>query len=185
MGERLTAQQRKEQLVGIGLRLLVDTPLHEFSVDRVAEQAGISRSLLFHHFPTKREYYLAVVRAASRGMVHAVDVVPHDDPAAMIAALVAFVRRHRATYLAFVSPSGGDELVRDVNAETRAELVRRFARAAGVDDELGVLQVRGWIAYAEELVIAWTGSRGAEQDDALVVLLLTGLRRLLASAEDA
>ena len=34
-------------------------------IDEVARRAGISRSLLFHYFATKREYYTAVTRAAA------------------------------------------------------------------------------------------------------------------------
>ena len=49
----------------IGLELLPTTPVQELTIDEVARRAGISRSLLFHYFATKREYYTAVTRAAA------------------------------------------------------------------------------------------------------------------------
>lgn len=187
MVTRLTADERKRQLIGIGLQLLVSVPVDEVSLDQVAHRAGISRSLLFHHFPTKRDYYLAVVRAASRRMVHAVDV-PRDGEGAvqlraMCAGMVAFIRRRRGPYLTFVrGAGGGDAAVSAIKAEVRDELVDRFAAecALAADDAAGRLQVRGWLAYAEELILVWTGEQETdERDPELVELLLTALDRLL------
>ena len=62
---RRTAGDRRAQLVQIGLELLPTTPVQELTIDEVARRAGISRSLLFHYFATKREYYTAVTRAAA------------------------------------------------------------------------------------------------------------------------
>src|SRR5947209_6335587 len=62
---RRTADDRRAQLVQIGLELLPTTPVQELTIDEVARRAGISRSLLFHYFATKRDYYTAVTRAAA------------------------------------------------------------------------------------------------------------------------
>ena len=61
---RLTPDERRRQLLGIGLRMFVDKPVQEVSIDAVAAEAGISRGLLFHYFPTKTAYHQAVVAAA-------------------------------------------------------------------------------------------------------------------------
>jgi len=63
---RLTPDERRRQLLGIGLRMFVDKPVQEVSIDAVAAEAGISRGLLFHYFPTKTAYHQAVVAAAGR-----------------------------------------------------------------------------------------------------------------------
>ncbi|MDX5454685.1 MAG: TetR/AcrR family transcriptional regulator, partial [Rhodococcus sp. (in: high G+C Gram-positive bacteria)] len=60
---RLPPEERKRQLVAIGLQELATRPIHALSVDRVAEIAGISRGLLFRYFPTKQDFYVAVVAA--------------------------------------------------------------------------------------------------------------------------
>src|SRR4051812_42632440 len=62
---RRSAGDRRAQLVEIGLELLPTTPVQELTIDEVARRAGISRSLLFHYFATKREYYTAVTQAAA------------------------------------------------------------------------------------------------------------------------
>ena len=49
---RLSASDRRRQLVSIGLAKIVETPIQDLSLDDVAAEAGISRGLLFHYFPT-------------------------------------------------------------------------------------------------------------------------------------
>ena len=66
---RLSADDRRRQLVGIGLARIVDTPIQDLSIDAVAAEAGISRGLLFHYFPTKTDFYLACIAAAGRRML--------------------------------------------------------------------------------------------------------------------
>ena len=74
---RLSAQDRRRQLLGIGLSKIVETPIQDLSMDEVAAEAGISRSLLFHYFPTKTDFYLACIAAAGRRMLR--NITPPDD----------------------------------------------------------------------------------------------------------
>ena len=67
-GKRLPAAERRRQLIGIGLQLLTERPLGEITVEEVSRRAGISRGLLFNYFPTRRDYHLAIIRAAMRRM---------------------------------------------------------------------------------------------------------------------
>src|SRR6478735_735688 len=66
---RLSADDRRRQLVAIGLSKIVETPIQDLSLDDVAAEAGISRGLLFHYFPTKTDFYLACIAAAGRRML--------------------------------------------------------------------------------------------------------------------
>src|SRR5215217_2109573 len=96
---RLTAEDRKKQLVKIGLMMLRDQPIHELSIDAIAGQAGISRSLLFHYFPSKRDYYVAVISAAGRRLLRVTkpdESLPDDDKLReMLVQFVAFIERRR------------------------------------------------------------------------------------------
>src|SRR5215208_6266504 len=74
---RRSADDRRAQLVQIGLELLPTTPVQELTIDEVARRAGISRSLLFHYFATKRDYYTAVTRAAADLLLE--HLVPRAD----------------------------------------------------------------------------------------------------------
>ena len=103
---RLSPQERRRQLVGIGLRKFVEQPVQELSLDEVAAEAGVSRGLLFHYFPTKTAYHRAVVEAAGRRVLRTVRPDPELSGEAALGQLVQRfldqVARRRDSYLALV-----------------------------------------------------------------------------------
>ena len=112
----------------IGLELLPTTPVQELTIDEVARRAGISRSLLFHYFDTKRDYYTAVTRAAAdllwEHLLPRPGTPPDELVAGMLDRYVGWVETFRETHLAFVrGAAGGDPWVAEVYEETRARLV--------------------------------------------------------------
>ncbi|WP_411576640.1 TetR/AcrR family transcriptional regulator [Streptomyces mutabilis] len=160
---RLRPEERRTQLINIGLRLLTTRPIHEMSVDEVAAEAGISRGLLFHYFPTKRDYYVAVVRAgADRLLLHAKapeEGTPAQRVRGVADGFVSFVQRRKDNYVAVVrAAAGGDERVLEVFEDSRRILADRVLEAAGVHTPtpLHRLAVRGWLAMAEEMAIGAT-----------------------------
>src|SRR2546421_6191095 len=162
---RLGAEDRRRQLIGIGLQLLATRPIHQITVDEVAASAGISRSLLFHYFPTKQDYYVAVVRAASRRLLRRI-APDHDSPAstqihAIVEDYVCYLERRREPYVALFRSPGADDWVRSIHEETQNALARRVidALGGGVRPPAVELVIRAWWSFAEELAISWTGSR--------------------------
>jgi AcrR family transcriptional regulator len=195
-GPRRSGDDRRRQLVGIGLRLLTSTPIHEMSLDQVAAEAGISRSLLFHYFPTKRDFYAAVVRAACRRILRAVDEARAADPRpvhGVVDGLLSFIERRREPYVAFVrGAAGGDAWVLAVYEDMRASLVDRTLAALAearrenepdapgfeTDDPVLRMAVRGWLALAEEMSLEWALDRRLARDQ-LVDLLVAALYQVV------
>ena len=181
---RRSAGDRRAQLVGIGLELLPTTPIQELTIDEVARRAGISRSLLFHYFATKRDYYTAVARAAADLLLE--HLVPDgDEPreeqvAGMLDRYVGWVETFRDAYLAIVrGASGGDPWVAGVYEETRERLVEVALTALDLPHDEGRRQlVRAWFAFTETLVGQWVHEPTRTRPELLA--LLTGvLDRLL------
>ena len=181
---RRSAADRREQLVGIGLQLLPTTPVQELTIDEVARRAGISRSLLFHYFPSKRDYYRAVTRAAA-DLLRARLTPPADVPAAqrpawMLDRYVGWVETYREAHLAVVrGAAGGDPWVAEVYEETREALVDLGIGAlGGPEDPLRRQLVRSWFAFTEDLVHQWVREPAIGRDG-LLALLTDVLQRLL------
>src|SRR3989442_8847580 len=101
---RLDPEARRAQLVQLGLQMLAGRPLDQLPVDEIAAAAGISRGLLFHYFPTKRDFGLAVARAAALHLLEQADPDPSLNPLERLRqgldAFVPFVQRNRELYLA-------------------------------------------------------------------------------------
>lgn len=182
---RRTAEHRRAQLVEIGLELLPTTPVQELTIDEVARRAGISRSLLFHYFPSKRDYYTAVTRAAA-DLLRA-HVLPEPGTSldgqlpGMLDRFVGWVETYRESYVAFVrGAGGGDPWVAEVYEETREGLVEVAFAALGISADAGARQlVRAWFAFTEDLVVQWTKEPTMTRPE-LLSLLTDVLDRLVS-----
>jgi len=183
---RRTAGDRRAQLVQIGLELLPTTPVQELTIDEVARRAGISRSLLFHYFATKRDYYTAVTRAAAdllwEHLLPRPGTPPEDLVGGMLDRYVGWVETFRETHLAFVrGAAGGDPWVSEVYEETRTRLVDVALEALGLpDDALRRQLVLAWFAFTEDLVGQWTQDPTTMTREELLGLLRDVLDRLTA-----
>jgi AcrR family transcriptional regulator len=149
-------------LVEIGWQLLQSRPIHELALDEVAAEAGISRTLLFHYFPTKGDFYAAVVEAAGERMLKPVqvssEVTPEERVRALVDGFVRLVERNRVGYTSLVrGAGGGDVRVVDAMARIRDSLVPRWLNATGHRDATPLVQLvlRGWLVGMEETVLAW------------------------------
>ena len=159
---RMSADARRAQLIDVGWQLLQSRPIHELPLDEVAAAAGISRTLLFHYFPTKADFYFAVVSSMGERLLHPPRLPEGASPAQRIRSLVeGFVRlveRNRLSYTALVrGAGGGDQRIVELIADTRDALVPRWLDAADspAASSLTTLVVRGWLVGMEETVIAW------------------------------
>jgi AcrR family transcriptional regulator len=183
---RRTADDRRAQLVQIGLELLPTTPVQELTIDEVARRAGISRSLLFHYFATKRDYYTAVTRAAAdllwTHLLPPPGTPPEQQVTGMLDRYVGWVEAYRETHLAFVrGAAGGDPWVSEVYEETRARLVDVALEALGLPhDALRRQLVLAWFAFTEDLVGQWTREPTMPRAE-LLALLRDVLDRLIRS----
>jgi AcrR family transcriptional regulator len=60
-GGRLPRKERREQLLGAALEVFVAQGYHAAAMDDIAERAGVSKPVLYQHFPGKLELYLALL----------------------------------------------------------------------------------------------------------------------------
>lgn len=162
---RLSPRERRAQLVGIGLRKFVEHPVQELSLDEVAAEAGVSRGLLFHYFPTKTAYYEAVVAAAGRRILRTIapDAGVSGDAALaqLVERFLAQVARRRDSYLALVHGQvgtihdGAGEEHADRAVSLRQRIAEMAAGAIGLD-EAAMATVHGWVAYVEDRALQWS-----------------------------
>ncbi|ROS76489.1 TetR/AcrR family transcriptional regulator [Cellulomonas sp. PhB143] len=176
---RLTPDERRAQLVSLGVAALADRPLESLTIEDLAARAGVSRGLLFYYFDSKQGFHREVVRAARDGLLHATEpslqVPPLERLRTTLVNLVRFVREHEATFFSLVrGAASGDAAVREVTEQAR-EL--QAARLAAVCDELGVqasprltLALRAWVAFAEQLLV--DGAIGTDMPADEIVELL-------------
>lgn len=185
---RLSPEQRREQLLELGVQLIADRPIEEFSVDLLAEQAGVSRGLLYHYFGGKQEFLHAVLRQMADDLFEATAPVDHPDLVHRLRVslenYLGFVRAHQTAYRSFMQAAlGGRPEIREIYEEGRAALVDRIFDSASAQElaEVGIsdtpaarLFARGWSAMVEDVLMAWLDDpHGLDEDELIATLTLS------------
>jgi AcrR family transcriptional regulator len=188
---RLEPGARREQLLALGVRLLATRSLEDLSIDDLAEEAGVSRGLLYHYFGGKQEFREAVCRRAADDLVAQTAPPaggqPLDRLLASMTAYLDYVVDNYQGYLSLVRGSaGGNAALRQVYDDARAALTDRIFTADATGDVVpdtpaGRLVVRGWAALAEELVLSWIADPGEVTRAELLDLLAGSLPALIAA----
>ena len=161
----------------------------EVSIDELARAAGISKGLLFHYFPSKRDFYVATVRAASEQLLEVATPDPSLPPLERLArgldAYLAYVERHGTAYVWLMrSGIGGDKAVLEVVEETRARFAARILEGFPLGDPPPRLRLllRGWVGFVEAASVEWVATREvtrAELRELLAQVLIGSFTALL------
>lgn len=183
---RLSPEERRAQLIGIGLELLRHRPLHEVSVDELAAEAGISKALVFHYFGSKAELLQAIATAAAEEFIEVTEPDPslplEEQLEQSMAAFVRYVADNQTGYVMLVrGPASTDDAMRALFEQTRTRVVDRIIAKLGPLDPLPAgfrLVVRGWVAFAEDVTTTWVDDPSVDEAT-LLVLLRDSLTRLV------
>ena len=119
---RLEVDERRRQLLELGAELFARHGYEELSMARIAREAGISKALLYHYFPSKQAYFAATLEQAAAELAEATEPDPDMPPVEQLAgSLDAYLALGRAH-----TPPPTTKLIRSVGAvpEVR-ELVER------------------------------------------------------------
>jgi AcrR family transcriptional regulator len=112
---RLPRTARRFQLLGAAREVFVAQGYHAAAMDEIAERAGVSKPVLYQHFPGKLELYLALVDEHAEKLVTSV-----RDALESTADNRLRVERSIRAYFDFVNdPSGAHQLV--LESDLRSE----------------------------------------------------------------
>jgi AcrR family transcriptional regulator len=193
---RLSPEDRRAQLIALGVELISTRSLDEVSIDLLAEEAGVSRGLLYHYFGGKQEFLLAVLQHMADELFLATAPVDHPDLVhrlrVSLVNYLAFVREHHTAYLSFMQTArgGGSPEVRAIYEEGRAALTDRIFDSATADElaTFGItdtptsrLFARGWSAMVEDVLMSWLDDACGLTEDELIDSLTFSLGGVLGS----
>ncbi|MET7771242.1 TetR/AcrR family transcriptional regulator [Nocardia sp. NPDC005366] len=189
---RLSPDQRRLQLITLGVKMLGERAIEDISITEIAEQAGISRGLLFHYFPTKQDFQLAVVAQANAELLERVAPDPALGVPEMlrdsIGRYVDYVIENRASYLALLrGPTSVSPDLKPLVDQTRDVIIGIILAEVPAPIEQQrkprlTLGMRGWIAFVEETTLTWLREEPITRDE-LVDLLVESLIALAAALD--
>lgn len=193
---RLDSDARREQLLSAGGELLGRRPYDEVSIEEIAEAAGVSKGLLYHYFPTKKDFVLAALERGQQELGELTALDPGLDAAEQLGAsldrFLDFVEEHEVAYSAiFRSRGGADpeiqaalEQGRQQRMDAVLEALAAWEAAPANTERTPALEtaVQGWFFFLEGAVLRWLERRDLERDQ-LRELLRLALLASLAAAE--
>ncbi len=78
---RLQVDERRRQLLEFGAELFTRHAFDELSMAAIAREAGVSKALLYHYFPSKADFFEATLRQAADELAARTDPDPDLPPA--------------------------------------------------------------------------------------------------------
>ena len=180
--KRLHVDERRAQLLKLGVELFSERSYDDVSVDDIANAAGVSKGLLYHYFGGKRDFYIAVVKASAELLL---DISVPDQTLDLSRRLertlntyLDFVEQREGAYISLMrSGIGNDTEVASIVENTRAVFVRRALARGGLDESNSVfrLAARSWLGQVEAACLDWL-SHGDISRQELVTLLSSSLQ---------
>lgn len=163
---RLDNDERRAQLLQLARKAFSDRSYDEVSIDDLAREAKISKGLLYHYFPTKRDLYVAGLREIAAELVERCTNVPHNLPPidrvkAGLDAYLDHIWQHSRAFVSLMRGGiGSDPEVAQVIEGTRKRLFDSFLDDTAfapllVKDLKFQTAVRGWIGFVEGASLDW------------------------------
>jgi AcrR family transcriptional regulator len=172
-GGRLPRGARRRQLLSAAREVFVAQGYHAAAMDDIADRAGVSKPVLYQHFPGKRELYLALLDESAEALVEAVREAlgsTTDNKQrvhATVTAYYSFIEDPRGAFkLVFESDLTGEPAVRDrvdevgrVCAEAISEIIAQDTGLPAAESRLlaaglaGIAQVtaRTWASGGDSI----------------------------------
>ncbi len=181
-GGRLPRRERRAQLLESALEVFVHNGYHAAAMDDIAEKAGVSKPVLYQHFPGKLELYLALLDSACDAVIENCRVAlasTHDNKQRVGAAMEAFFdyvgSETGAFRLVFESDLTNDPAVRvhveRVTTECAAMIADVIHDDTGLPDEASRLLAVSLVGMSQVSARYWLSEAGGLDRDQAVALV--------------
>jgi AcrR family transcriptional regulator len=170
---RLKPQQRREHLLDIGAALFAEKPYEDVLMEDIVTRAGVSRALLYHYYPNKRDLYVAIFKRASTRFLARVSPDPQLPLAEQLAAgLEAHIQSFVDHPFEAVAINRGalsdDPAVQAIISEELNVVGQRLVNelvAEGHLRDVTEIAVEGWLAFVRAACVKWVQSQNISRAD--------------------
>jgi AcrR family transcriptional regulator len=188
---RMQVDVRRRQLLELGADLFARHSFAELSMARIAREAGISKALLYHYFPTKRDFFLATLLEAAEEVRRRTEPDPALSPGEALAgsldAFLGWIEENETAYRKLLESAGSVPEVRALIDEVRDRTSARILDGLGAGDDPPPrvrAAVRGWLWFMDGAILDWFEHRDLSRAE-LRDFLLGSLAGALTAAGSA
>jgi AcrR family transcriptional regulator len=179
---RLPRDERRATLLAAALEVFTAAGYHSAAMDEIADHANVSKPVLYQHFPSKLDLYLAVLDIHCQSLVEAIEgaVASTKDNAGRVLATVNayfdFINREGEAFrLLFESDMVVEPQVRERLNRMSYDCAHAFTSAitadTGMPAEEAMLLAVGLIGIAQTSARHWLARDGKIDRDVAVRLV--------------
>jgi AcrR family transcriptional regulator len=183
----MSAADRREAILVAARSAFAERGFHETSLDSVAERAGVSKALLYEHFSSKRELYVAMLEMHVHELVDRISgAVADAEPGerrmrAGLEAFFGFVEERRGAWRIMFRNSDDPDVsvrldrLRDEVAAAIIQLMSEDAAAKGLDfpkmPQMVEMIAQQLVGAMQSLADWWDLHRDVPREDVLQVAM--------------
>jgi AcrR family transcriptional regulator len=185
---RLDVDERRRRLLELGRELFAQHSYEELSMARIAREAGISKALLYHYFPSKQDYFAATLATAAEHLRELTEpdlsLPPIEALTNSLDAYLGWIEDNQLAYTKFIQGATSHAEVRalidQVRDATSARIVEGIAAGRPYPGQVRAA-VRAWLWYMDGACTDWVEHQDYSREE-LRNLLLGTLFGALGSA---
>jgi AcrR family transcriptional regulator len=185
--KRLGVDERRSQLLERGAKLFTSHRYDELSMSRIATEVGVSKSLLYHYFPSKQAFFEATLGAWAEELRARTEPDPDLSPAERMAAslegFLSLVEENSVAYGHLMGSASGAPEIRDLIEQVRRDTAARIL--AGIYPDGAPPKARtavsGWLWFMDGACLNWIEHRDIERTELRDLLLGVLMGALIAA----
>jgi AcrR family transcriptional regulator len=184
---RLDVDERRRQLLERGAELFTSHRYDELSMSRIAAEVGISKSLLYHYFPSKQAFFEATLGAWAEELRARTepdpDLSPVEQLTASLGAFLALIEENSVAYRQLMSSATSTPQIRDLVDQVRRQTAARILKGIYPDGAPPKARaaVSGWLWFMDGACLDWLEHGDLDRDELRDLLLGTLMGSLIAS----
>jgi AcrR family transcriptional regulator len=185
---RLDVEERRHRLLELGTTLFAHHDYDALSMAAIAREAGISKALLYHYFPSKQAYFVATLEQKAEELAALVATDPSLPPVEQLTraldAFLGWVEENAEGYGKLLEGATTHAEVRELVDQVRAATADRILAGLSPDGPPppGLrAAVHGWLWFMDGALMDWLEHRDFERPQLRDLLLGTLLGAAAAS----
>lgn len=182
----MSPEARREHLLAFGREHFSAHGYESMPMDAIAERAGVSKGLLYHHFGSQRGFYMETVRSVVEELIAIVEPrwgEPFDQAfRTMMTSFVGYVETHAGIYTALVRGGlGSDGEVNALLDRVRMTSMTWILELLDVrqPSELAQIAIYGWVSLVENASAEWV-SKGGTASGPLIDFFISAFEPVIA-----
>jgi AcrR family transcriptional regulator len=159
---RMQVDDRRRQLLERGAELFATHSFSELSMAKIAREAGISKALLYHYFPSKQDFFVATLQQGAEEIARRTepdpDLPPFEALAGSLDGYLGWIEEHEGAYRRLIESTGSvpevKSLVDGIRDATSARILTGIDAGDPPPPRMRAA-VRGWLWFMDGVVLDW------------------------------